>query len=198
VIEIQVTDPKIHLFKGNAYSGSLAGRLAVWAKAALSEPSSKSLKAFEQPKYVANEINSMSSLLVSDGGSKSAWRGIYSVAVRAGQMLAICKTNAPEKQAKIVLIVAMPKSERADWPKPSPVSCLIAEVAYRSNGAPIYLQAEVDDLIEFYRDAYGFERTGGGGNKPEMQLSAENVGKLTEKYKIGVAWKYARPLPALP
>jgi hypothetical protein len=197
VIQIQVIDPAIHLFKGNAYSQSLASRLAVWASTVRSEAASESLQAFEQPGYVADEIQSMASGLVSEEGSKSAWRGVYSVAAHEGQMLAICKTNAPGKKNKIVLIVSMPKAQRKSWPNPSPVSCLIAEVAYRSKGAPVYLDAEVPELIGFY-ERYGFKTTGGGGQKAEMKLDTEDAGKLIGKYKFGVHWRYARPLPPLP
>ena len=198
MIDIQVIDPKTHLFKGNAYSHSLVGRLAAWASEARLEKPSESLQAFEQPGYVADEIQSMATGLGSDEGSNSAWRGVYSVAVHGGQMLAICKTNAPGKPAKIVLILAMPKSQRRFWPKPSPISCLIAEVAHRNKGVPVSLDAEVPELVGFY-EMYGFEKTGGGGkNKEEMKLSVENAGKLTAKYKYGVDWKYARPLPSLP
>jgi len=197
VIEIQVIDPRVHLFKGNAYSQSLASRLAAWANAVRSEPPSESLQTFEQPVYVADEIMSMASGLTSDEGSQSAWRGVYSVAVYGGRMLAICKTNAPGKPVKIVLIVSMPKSLRSFWPSPSPVSCLIAEVAYRNHGSPVLLQAEVPELVKFYA-RYGFERTGGGGSKPEMVLSVENAAKLLETYPRGLAWQYANPLPPLP
>ncbi len=136
----------------------------------------------------------MAEALSSDEGSRSAWRSVYSIATYGGRMLAICKSNAPGKAAKIRLIISMPSALRSqDWPSPSPVSCLIAEVAYRNGGA-LSLDAEVQELVPFY-ERYGFKETGAGGLRP---MKLDDTSALCEKYALGSAWNYARALPPLP
>lgn len=199
MIIIQRVDPQTQLPKGNAYSASLCAGLESWARSAAGTPDASDTPNYKKGTYVAGQVTSMASTLKSEEESKSAWRGYYSIAIFAGQMVGICKTNIPGKPLKISLILSMPDSVRAGagftWPKPSPVSCLIAEVASRAPTKPLKLEADDASLVPFYAGAYKFVVIE-DAQKPVMELA--DTSALIAKYQQGVAWTYAEPLPHIP
>ncbi len=197
MITIVSIDPMDHP-KGSAYIPTIVKMLKTWAEAMKKVKDTEETPAHEKAEYVAGEIMSMASTMESDMGSKSAFCPIYTLALIDDKTVgAVCKSARDAKPSSIQLIVALPKDLRKKWPKPSPVSVLMAEVAHRASALKksVSLLAEVDSLIPIY-EHYDFEKAGNEGIKVKMVL--KDPKGLAKKYEQGKAWQYARKLPSPP
>lgn len=195
MIVINLVDASTQLPKDNAYSHHLSGVMSQWAAATGTEKGKgkEDGPAYKESGYAAGQFDSMGMSILSDSGSTSKFAPTFSIAIEKGIILAICKTTGK----KISLVVSMPDDIRGIWPSPSPVSCLMAEFAYRCQSlGQISLDTENDALIEVY-ERYGFKKTGNRfGTRTEMSLDSKGIAGLCAKYAKERDWKYTeRQLP---